>query len=83
MLSFINNNLTKAIVIVALFAMHIPFVHSGGLDYQNRGNRWEGIAPHPVAGSDIELLSALVHHRETWQPLPPKMQNEILFAKYH
>jgi len=72
MLSFINNNLTKAIVIVALFAMHIPFVHSGGLDYQNRGNRWEGIAPHPVAGSDIELLSALVHHRETWQPLPPK-----------
>jgi len=70
MLSFTNNNLTKAIVV--LFAMHMPLVHSDGLDYQNRGNRWEGIAPHPVAGSDIELLSALVHHRETWQPLPPK-----------
>ena len=44
----------------------------GDLDYKNRGDRWEGIAPHPVAGADIELLSALIQHREKWQPLPNK-----------
>ena len=69
---FINNNLTKSIILALLLVMHIPFVYGDKLDYQNRGDRWEGIAPHPVSGSDIELLSALVHHREKWQPLPAK-----------
>jgi len=72
MLRFKNNELLKAILFVLLFAMYIPFVHGDELDYQDRGNRWEGIAPKPVAGSDIELLSALVNHRETWQPVPAK-----------
>lgn len=39
------------------------------LQYQNRGNRWEGLKPKPVSGYDIELLSALVSDREaspTW-----------------
>ena len=68
---FINNNLTKTIIPVLLFTMHIPLVYGGGLDYQDRGDRWEGVTPNPVAGSDIELLSALVNYRERWQPIPP------------
>jgi hypothetical protein len=39
------------------------------LQYQNRGNRYEGIKPKPVSGYDVELLSALVAYREpgpTW-----------------
>ncbi len=72
MLLFVNHDLNKVIILVLLFAMYIPFVHGSELDYKNRGNRWEGITPYPVSGSDIELLSALVNHRETWQPLPAK-----------
>lgn len=39
------------------------------LQYQNRGNRYEGLRPKPVSGYDIELLSALIDYREpnsTW-----------------
>ena len=32
----------------------------------------EGIAPRPVSGLDIELLSVLVNHRENWQTMPPQ-----------
>ncbi len=72
MLLFTNNNLTKIVIPVLLFAMCIPFVHGSELDYKDRGNRWEGIASHPVSGSDIELLSAMANHREQWQPLPAR-----------
>jgi len=79
---FINNNLKRIILLALLFAMHIPLVHGGELDYKNRGNRWEGIVAHPVSGYDIELLSALVHHREKWQPLPTtcKMKFYLQYA---
>jgi hypothetical protein len=39
------------------------------LQYQNRGNRHEGLKPKPVSGYDVEVLSALVEYREpgpTW-----------------
>lgn len=39
------------------------------LQYQNRGNHYEGLKPKPVSGYDLELLSALVAYREpspTW-----------------
>lgn len=34
------------------------------LQYQNRGNRYEGIKPKPVSGVDIELISARVDYQE-------------------
>ena len=35
------------------------------LQYQKRGDRYEGIKPKPVSGYDIELISALVNSLET------------------
>ncbi len=34
------------------------------LQYQRRGDRYEGIKPKPVSGYDIELISALVDYQE-------------------
>lgn len=35
------------------------------LEYQNRGNRYEGVRPRPVSGHDIELVSALVDYKDS------------------
>jgi hypothetical protein len=43
------------------------------LQYQNRGNRFEGLKPKPVSGYDIELLSALVDYREPSPAWPPML----------
>lgn len=40
------------------------------LEYQDRGNRYEGIKPKPVSGYDIELISALVDYQESTTRLP-------------
>ena len=41
-----------------------------GIQYQNRGNRYEGVKPEPVSGDDIELISARVNYQEETQQLP-------------
>jgi hypothetical protein len=35
------------------------------LEYQNRGNRYEGVRPRPVSGHDIELVSALIDYKDS------------------
>jgi hypothetical protein len=60
----------RAITLALLFAA-LPLLaqYDPALQYQNRGNRYEGLKPKPVSGYDIELLSALVAYREpspTW-----------------
>ncbi|MDM8559636.1 hypothetical protein [Candidatus Parabeggiatoa sp. HSG14] len=71
MLLFVNHNFIRTVIfVVSLFVMHTPIVYGDELDYQNRGDRWEGIKPQPVSGQDIELLSASVDHSENWKPLP-------------
>jgi hypothetical protein len=40
------------------------------LDYQRRGDRWEGIQPRKVGGFDLELLSALVDYSESQSGFP-------------
>jgi hypothetical protein len=69
MFSLKNKYLIKIVILMTLFSMQVPLAYDS-LNYQDRGNRYEGIAPRPVSGSDIELLSALVDHRETWKPIP-------------
>lgn len=54
-----------------LCALPLLAQYDPALQYQNRGNRHEGLRPKPVSGYDIELLSALVDWREpslTWPP---------------
>lgn len=41
------------------------------LEYQDRGDRHEGIKPQPVSGYDIELISAIVDFREPTSSPPP------------
>ena len=41
-----------------------------GIQYQNRGNRYEGVKPKPVSGDDIELISARVSYQEESRQLP-------------
>jgi hypothetical protein len=60
--------LTWAAVLL-LAALPLLAQYDPALQYQNRGNRYEGIKPKPVSGYDIELLSALVAYSEpssTW-----------------
>ncbi len=58
-------------ITAALLLTALPLLaqYERALQYQNRGNRYEGLKPKPVSGYDIELLSALIDYREpspTW-----------------
>lgn len=44
------------------------------LQYQHRGNRYEGIKPKPVSGYDIELISALVDYKEEVRQMPDQFR---------
>ncbi|MGH8578740.1 MAG: hypothetical protein ACREVK_00995 [Gammaproteobacteria bacterium] len=44
------------------------------LDYQKRGNRYEGIKPKPVSGFDIELLSARIDYRDNTDSVGERFQ---------
>ena len=57
------------IAALLLTALPLPAQYDPALQYQNRGNRYEGLKPKPVSGYDIEILSALIDYREpspTW-----------------
>lgn len=43
------------------------------LDYQNRGNRYEGLKAKPVSGYDLELISVLAEPSEDLPTLPPAL----------
>ena len=44
------------------------------LDYQNRGDRFEGVKPKPVSGYDIEVISVLADYREPAERLPDQLR---------
>lgn len=44
------------------------------LDYQNRGDRFEGVKPKPVSGYDIEVLSVLADYQEPATQLPDQLR---------
>ncbi len=52
-----------ALAAALLYALPLLAQYDSALQYQNRGNRHEGLRPKPVSGYDIELLSALVDGR--------------------
>jgi len=43
------------------------------LEYQDRGNRFEGIRPSPVSGYDIELISSLIDYGEELSGMPDEL----------
>jgi hypothetical protein len=44
------------------------------LDYQNRGDRFEGVKPKPVSGYDIEVISVLADYQEPATKLPDQLR---------
>jgi hypothetical protein len=61
---------------LALFTITCPaplFAQSD-LDYQNRGEYYEGIRPKPVSGYDIEVLSVLVDYKDSTDRLPDQLR---------
>jgi hypothetical protein len=60
----------------ALLLLLVPLAVSAAsdLDYQNRGDRFEGIRPKPVAGYDIEVISVLVDYQEPAERLPDQLR---------
>lgn len=53
-----------AAAVLLLAALPLLAQYDPALQYQDRGNRHEGLRPKPVSGYDVELLSALVDYRE-------------------
>lgn len=51
------------------------------LQYQSRGNRYEGIKPKPVAGEDVELISALVDYKEKGKRMPDQLKVRFYVKK--
>jgi hypothetical protein len=60
---------TNLIVLYLISGVSIVWTQVG-IEYQNRGNRYEGIRPGPVSGEDIELISARVNYQEESRQLP-------------
>ncbi len=60
--------------VLLLIALPLLAQYDPALQYQNRGNRYEGLKPKPVSGYDIELLSALVDYREPSPAWPPTLR---------
>jgi hypothetical protein len=51
------------------------------LEYQNRGDYFEGIRPKPVSGYAIEVLSALVDYKEPATRLPDQLRVRFYLDK--
>jgi hypothetical protein len=45
-----------------------------GIDYQQRGDRYEGVRPRPVSSYDIELISVRADYEEPSPSLPPTVR---------
>jgi hypothetical protein len=54
----------RALAALLLTSLPLFAQYDSALQYQNRGNRHEGLKSKPVSGYDVELLSALVDWRE-------------------
>ena len=44
------------------------------LEYQNRGDHYEGIRPKPVSGYDIEVISVLADYKDSTNQVPDQLR---------
>jgi hypothetical protein len=70
----------NAAVSYALILLPFQGQSQTGLEYQDRGNRFEGIRPNPVSGYDIELISSLIDYGEELSGMPDSL-NLRFFAE--
>lgn len=69
-----QTNLIISLMFLLLFIVATPVSAQIELEYQNRGNRHEGIKPKPVSGYDIELISARVDYKEEVKQTPDRLK---------
>ena len=65
---------TRNVITLMLLTLPLSLWADSNLDYQNRGDRFEGIRPKPVSGYDIELISVLVDYQEPATQLPDQLR---------
>jgi hypothetical protein len=59
---------------IFLLTPSVRLLAQSDLDYQNRGEYYEGVRPKPVSGYDIEVLSVLVDYRDSADRLPDQLR---------
>jgi hypothetical protein len=69
--------LTRHVLLLVLLIVPLSLWADSTLDYQNRGDRFEGIRPKPVSGYDIELISVLADYQEPATQLPDQLRVEF------
>lgn len=65
---------TQVLFLLVLFLLPQALGAESSLDYQNRGDRFEGVRPKPVSGYDIELISVLADYQEPADQLPDQLR---------
>lgn len=61
-------------LLLGLLIVPLPLWADPSLDYQNRGDRFEGVKPKPVSGYDIEVISVLADYQEPAAQLPDQLR---------
>ncbi len=61
-------------LLLAWLVAPLPLWAEANLDYQNRGDRFEGVKPKPVSGYDIEVSSVLADYQEPATELPDQLR---------
>jgi len=69
-----TDTLTQKLFLFLLLSFPLSAWAASDLDYQNRGDRFEGVRPKPVSGYDIEALSVLVDYQEPADQLPDQLR---------
>lgn len=67
-------SLAQTVLALLLLLLPQPLWAESSLDYQNRGDHFEGIRPKPVSGYDIEVISVLVDYQEPAEQLPDQLR---------
>jgi hypothetical protein len=61
-------------LVLGVLIVPLPLWADANLDYQNRGDRFEGVKPKPVSGYDIEVISVLADYQEPAAQLPDQLR---------
>jgi len=61
-------------LVLGVLLAPLPLWADANLDYQNRGDRFEGVKPKPVSGYDIEVISVLADYQEPATQLPDQLR---------
>jgi hypothetical protein len=67
----------KSFALLVFLAIATSAWAGAELQYQNRGDRYEGVKPKPVSGYDIELISARVDYKEEAKQIPDRLKVKL------